>query len=364
MTRMSTPARTVLSLSALALCITGAVLYAGPLNPPAGPVTSTYKTLTEVEPRTAVNATNTPGSATALHRITQPGSYYLAGNITGVNGKHGVTIEASGVTLDLNGFDLQGVAGMGVFSGVFVPGSGLTNITVINGSVRNWGNLGMHLGSFGTGATNCRVEGVLASGNAGNGITVSGGSTITNCSASQNDGNGIVVGGPGSTVTNCSATQNTLQGIEASSASACTISNCSVSANAGSGIAVSLGGTVTDCTARTSGLDGIQCFAACLVRGNTSSFNGSGGDGAGVHALGGENRIEGNNCTSNDSGIRAGGTVNLVFGNSCRANTSNYNIVAGNRVGTIVVPPLSGVVTGNSGAAGFGTTDPWANIAF
>src|SRR5690348_16183493 len=27
----------------------------GPLNPPAGPVTSTYKTLSEVEPRMAVN---------------------------------------------------------------------------------------------------------------------------------------------------------------------------------------------------------------------------------------------------------------------------------------------------------------------
>ncbi len=35
---------------------------AGDLNPPSGPVTPTMKTLTEVEPRIAINATNTPGS--------------------------------------------------------------------------------------------------------------------------------------------------------------------------------------------------------------------------------------------------------------------------------------------------------------
>ena len=106
--------RTVLSLAALALLITGGLLYAGPLNPPAGPVTSTYKTLTEVEPRIAINATNTPGDAIgdpspSLFKITQPGSYYLTGNITGVEDTHGIEIVASGVTLDLNGFDLLGV---------------------------------------------------------------------------------------------------------------------------------------------------------------------------------------------------------------------------------------------------------------
>src|SRR5438105_3055049 len=83
---------------------------AGDLNPPAGPVAPTHKTLTEVEPRIAINATNTPGDANSLFKITQPGSYYLTGNITGVAAKNGIAIAASGVTLDLNGFDLLGVA--------------------------------------------------------------------------------------------------------------------------------------------------------------------------------------------------------------------------------------------------------------
>jgi len=57
---------------------------AGDLNPPPGPVASTMKTLSEVEPRIAVNSINTPGDADSLFKITQPGSYYLTGNITGV----------------------------------------------------------------------------------------------------------------------------------------------------------------------------------------------------------------------------------------------------------------------------------------
>ena len=50
------------------------VSFAGPLDPPAGPVASTYKTLTEVEPRIAINATNTPGDADSIYKVTQPGS--------------------------------------------------------------------------------------------------------------------------------------------------------------------------------------------------------------------------------------------------------------------------------------------------
>lgn len=68
---------------------------AGPLSPPSGPVTSTSKPLAEVEPRIAVNSTNTPGSATALHVISQPGSYYLPGNLAGDSGKDGILITSA-----------------------------------------------------------------------------------------------------------------------------------------------------------------------------------------------------------------------------------------------------------------------------
>src|SRR6478672_5324618 len=96
----------------LVAAVVATVLWvnAGDLNPPAGPVASTMKTLSEVEPRIAINATNTPGDADSVFKISQPGSYYLTGNVTGVASKYGIEIAASGVTVDLAGFELTGVA--------------------------------------------------------------------------------------------------------------------------------------------------------------------------------------------------------------------------------------------------------------
>ena len=90
----------------------GSAAVAGPLNPPAGPVTSTYKTLVEVEPRTAISAVNTPANPNASFVITQPGSYYLTGDITVPSGKSGIQVYAYGVTVDLNGFTIRGSSGL------------------------------------------------------------------------------------------------------------------------------------------------------------------------------------------------------------------------------------------------------------
>lgn len=74
----------------------------GPLTPPGAPE-PTMRTLLQVEPRTPI--TNAP------YVITQPGSYYLAGNLssTGV----GIVVQANGVTLDLMGFTLSGTVAPG-----------------------------------------------------------------------------------------------------------------------------------------------------------------------------------------------------------------------------------------------------------
>ena len=131
--------RTLAPTLALTL-LAGAAALAGPLNPPAGPVVSTYKTMTDVEPRTAVSAAGTPGDATSVVRITQPGSYYLTGNITGVAGKSGVVIAANNVTLDLNGFNIHGGD-----SGVSTTVSLWKDIEVRNGSIDGCTGYGLDL---------------------------------------------------------------------------------------------------------------------------------------------------------------------------------------------------------------------------
>lgn len=378
---------------------TGLIAVAGDLNPPPGAVVPTHKTLTEVEPRTAVNLANAPGDADSLFKITLPGSYYLTGNLTGVAGKHGIEITASGVTLDFNGFDLAGVPAMGAFDGVRATVAGLTNIAVVNGSVRNWGQNGINLGD--SNVSGCAIQNVRASGNARTGIFAGIAATISRCSAigglygiytqeiSTLSGcvaqDTSVIGlraDSSSTLTNCSATSNTGDGIQA--VSTCTISNCTSASNTGngiltgdgctvsncvsvnnlqSGISVISGSTVADCAARLNKLDGIFVTTGCTVRGNTCSLNGNGGNGAGIHVLGFNNRIEGNNCSGADRGIDVDQPGNIISRNSCSNNTTSWDVVAGNVI--LVVNGIGApAILGSAGGAAPGSADPSANFSF
>ena len=392
----------IITAAALTLVAAG-LLLAGPLNPPAGPVTSTYKTLTEVEPRTAINATNTPGDTDSLFKITQRGSYYLTGNTTGVVGKHGIEIAASGVTLDLMGFDLSGIPAMGAFDGVSATVNSVTNITIRNGSVRAWGDEGVDLGTFSS--INSAVIDVRASNNSDNGILTGSFSTITGCTAYQNAGNGISTFS-GSTISNCTASQNTANGISAlngstitgctafnntgngistwdactitgctayqntgngiSTFSGSTISNCTASFNNGNGISAFQGCTISNCTAQFNTRDGIRVISDCLVLATACSFNGNGGDGAGIHATGSDNRIEGNNCINNDRGIDVDAVGNIITKNTCSGNVIDWTIVANNVVGPILDrrAPASAAINGFSAPDSTGSTHPNANFSY
>lgn len=397
----------------------GAILagkaHAGPLTPPSGPITSTAGP----EPRTAINDTNTPGDANSLFKITEPGSYYLTGNITGVSGKHGIEITSSGVTLDLNGFDLVGVSGMGAFDGVAVTVNGLTNITVLNGSVRGWGDGGIDLFV----SINCRIEGVAASRNSGNGISAGSSIVVSHCTAYLNTGDGINVGSdsvvsdctaydnegsgisvsPGNTVTNCTANSNGLNGIYGTSigvrishcathlntlvgiqvfkgstvsnstaslnilggigaADGSTVSNCIAYQNEGSGISAGSGCTISECTAHLNTDDGIKCDSSCVMRNNVTSDNG----GVGIRASGNDNRIEGNNSTNASWGVRVDGSGNLIVRNSCSGNTTNWLITAGNVCGPIIdrTAPGSANISGDSAPDSTGSPHPNANFSF
>lgn len=60
------------ALFALLLGLAATTASAGPLNPPAGPITSTYKTPDQVEPRIPVSSQTTPGTPPASTSSASP----------------------------------------------------------------------------------------------------------------------------------------------------------------------------------------------------------------------------------------------------------------------------------------------------
>lgn len=353
---------------------------AGPLSPPAGPVAPTPGP----EPRIAIGPTTTPGDADSLYRITSGGSYYLTGNVLGVANKHGIEIAAWGVTIDLNGFELNGVAA-DTLDGITISAGGPLNITVVNGSVLNWKGDGIDIG-LGNG---CRVEGVVSSDNEGDGIIVGDYAVAARCSAYRNEGKGFTIGF-GSSMTSCSAAANGGNGISLGNScvvtactsygsgangltagTSCVVTQCTVSGSASDGVRASSDTTVTMCTVNDSGLDGIECNSDCLIQGNHCNGNGtSTSGGAGIHATGNGNRIDGNHCSNADRGIDVDSSSNWIVRNTCRGNTTSWTIVADNHYGPIIdrrIPttvPSTLQVNGHAGPSSLGSTDPNANFTY
>jgi hypothetical protein len=373
----------------------------------------------------AIGPDTTPGDANSVYRIGLPGSYYLTGNVQGATGKAGIEIAASHVTINLNGFALQGTADS--IDGIRVEAAGrVENLTIRNGTVAGWGWYGINLVGLNPGneAETAVIEDINASRNAQCGIRAALQSTIRGCTAGYNLRTGIEAS-YASVVENsvaignanygfwlgtgvargCSATNNGSMGFYSSSASLVdcgaaynggagfyganggVLQNCAAWENTGYGFHLSGGGKMEGCSARTNLGGGVNVAGNASVTGNTILANKpAGGSNRGIRVTGsssliadnivsfanigihvdtgsGSNRIEGNNLAGNDVGLKVDGTVNFVTRNSARNAVKNYQIVANNRVGTIVVPALSAAIDGNAGG-GSGTTDPWSNIAY
>ena len=307
-----------------------ATLLAGPLDPPAGPIGPTFKTLTEVEPRIAINATNTPGDGDSVFRITHPGSYYLTGNVTGVAAKHGIKVLGSNVSIDLNGFSLQGVAGS--LDGVRANTANAHSLRIVNGTISGFGGSGIN--TFTQFVRSTLVESVTSANNGAGGIEIYQG-VVRGCSAYKNAGDGVRAS-LASVITACAARENTGDGFKGNS-----------------------GCEIVDCVASANGEDGFQVTNAGAVRGCNADLHAAG---AGIHAVANDNRIEGNHVVSNLRGIDADNSGNFVVRNTASGNTTNFDIAAGN-IGLYVIATTSGAVSGNSGGAAIGSTDPWANFS-
>jgi hypothetical protein len=277
----STSALAVTTLSCL-LAIPRILIAQGSLTPPGAPA-PTMKTLDQVEPRTPI--TSLPIT------ITNSGSYYLSGNLTGQSGTNGITIACSQVTLDLGGFTLAGVPGAMV--GVNIPNG--TNIVVMNGTIRGWGNLGIFANS-----SNARFEHLNFSDN-GTSIQAGTQSLLVACTA-YNNLNGFFIG-DNSTIKDCVA-GSTGPGITAGDA--CIVENCSVTGSGFSGIIVGNGCTVKGCSAKANFPDGFKAGRSCTLIACTAFNNSGTGMVANAH------------CTLKDCTVDSSGWVGIqIDGDGC-----------------------------------------------
>jgi parallel beta-helix repeat protein len=342
------------------------------------------KTLEQVEPRTPVNATNTPGGSFFEFIISQPGSYYLTGDVTTAK-ETAIRIAASSVTLDLNGFEIRFGGSGGAESGVEILGA---RCTVKNGRISGFfygvrnepgafdvpgsaaGPTLLHLTLAGNQhgllifASGARIEGCtavnnssgittgaaalvrncLASGNAagGTGISVGAGSNVTHCTASNNGGRGIA-GQSDVTIESCTAVGNGRDGIAVGDR--CVVRSSTANRNGGTsgvlgtGISAGIRALISGCSADENRDDGIAAQGDSVIVNNRASFNGRGGAGAaaaGIHVTGAGSRIEGNHTRdTNGIGIRA--TLADVVIRNTAGNNSEGNFVpaTGNNFGPV-----------------------------
>jgi len=286
-------------------------VLAGPIAPPPGPVGESYKTLTEVEPRTALSATNTPGNAQFVYIINQSGSYYLTENLIGVAGKGGIWVLGADVTLDLNGFTLDGTGG----SGSGIQGDADSDRLVIrNGHVSNWPLVGIMLEE----TPDVVVEDVTVSSTGGMGIFASSG-VVTECRVINAGSDGIFVSGDS------------------------IVENCRVTGCTGAGIVA-----WTDSIVR-----------GCLSVGNTL---------AGIETRSGSgNLFESNTALGNGAGLRALTPGNTFRNNHVNGNADNYDFAPGNNLELLLseIPEsidwaakvtLEGSLTGLTGQNGIDVT--------
>lgn len=273
---MMRDSRLLLTICGMAALIMPGRAIAGDLTAPNGPIVPTMKTLEQIEPRTPVQ--DLPGDVEAVHVISEPGSYYLLGDIVGGLNLNGIEVRASGVTIDLNGYTLDG-GGAGSLNGIaFIdPEVGVFGgIQIKNGEIRSWGKSGVDLGTARSNIISdlvvkqCGEEGVKAEK-----------SIVRRCLLEANGFNGTNL--DASIVAECIGFDNVGVGIGAAGL----VRNSLAQNNQGDGI-FSFGGIIASCEANLSGdqsnfgsgidLQGPGIVVGCTTEGNSSRGIATGGN--------------------------------------------------------------------------------------
>lgn len=142
----------VAAVSCVATC--GLFIALGPLNPPAGAVTGTSRTLQEIYDKIP-SATSSQGwtplaASTTGRAITSPGKYIVTGDISSTS--IALEIAADNVIVDLNGFTLTTNNATAAY-GILFNGT-RRNVTIRNGTItNNWIGIGA-----GSALTNITLE--------------------------------------------------------------------------------------------------------------------------------------------------------------------------------------------------------------
>jgi len=139
--------------------------------------------------------------------LSVSGSYRLTSDLTAAGNNGGIVVAADNVTLDLNGFTLYGVAGIGS-DGIGIGDR--KNVEIKNGTVRGFSRSGVFSN---VNTQYIRVIGLRAIGNTIDGIDLQGqGNLIDGCTSLNNGASGIRVF-EGSLVTNSISRGNTAWGL-------------------------------------------------------------------------------------------------------------------------------------------------------
>jgi hypothetical protein len=318
----------------LAATLAGWVHAGGPLDPPGAPGV-TMKSLSEVEPRTPISA--------LPYTISEPGSYYLTGNLSVSTAIDGISVQADDVTIDLNGFELNG-NGMGsraIFgstTGGFPPPPPRRNWRVYNGAIVGWAH------AFSAPTSQVQIDHVRASGIRWGGFTTGAGARVSDCSveSSSTDLNQGIVTGDRSSVESCSTRGFTI-GIDVGNNS--TVASCNVTA-ARVGVRADFASTIASC--RINAIEtGIQADGAIL--GNQIDMLGATSPAScGIYAGNGA-AVDGNRITASPNGVCLSGLGITATRNSFYTiATAAFTGLTGNDVSPVV--------------AAAGATNPLSNI--
>ncbi len=394
---ISTITRTLLAF-ALLLAARDLAVAQGPLAPTSGPAPM-MKSVDELEPRTPIDAVNTPGDANSTFRIIQPGHYYLTSPLTGELFKRGIGIAASDVTIDLMGFPVLGISG--ATSGIATEGP-FSRITIRNGIVADWPSDGINLanGGLGTGAL---IEHVHILNNGQRGLLPNPQAVVRHCLI-FNNGNTGVYGADQTAIEQSVSRANGGIGFRVGAESR--LLDVIAYINEAEGFNIGSHSLVRYATATWQENSGFVVGANTHISGSIALFNRGEGfrlTGRGstlrdsmallntntaVNAIGLGTLLEGNLVAANyDDGIRvsgadstvihnhvvdnsgngvvvSGATGTILYGNTSGGNAGlNWSLAAGQKAGPIIVPDANIVsMGGNSVGLPLGTTDPWANF--